>query len=81
MLPLNLAIRSGDYYMFDALEDEFKLDVPESKDELTEEEKNTSTGRRLSRKLTLGQVIKKKKFYKIYCFPLIYTQHVQSTYS
>lgn len=42
--------------MFAALEDEFKLDVPESKDALTEEELNTSTGRRLSRKLTLGQV-------------------------
>lgn len=42
--------------MFDALEDEYKLEVEPSKDILTEEEKNTKTGRRLSRKLTLRQV-------------------------
>lgn len=44
--------------MFDALEDEYKLEMPEDKDELTEEEKKTKTGRRLSRKMTLGQVRK-----------------------
>ncbi|XP_063707316.1 piezo-type mechanosensitive ion channel component isoform X4 [Culicoides brevitarsis] len=53
--PRAHAIRSGDYYMFDALEDEYKLEEPEDKDELTEEEKKTKTGRRLSRKMTLGQ--------------------------
>lgn len=44
--------------MFDALEDEYKLEMPIDKDELTEEEKKTKTGRRLSRKMTLGQVCK-----------------------
>lgn len=46
--------------MFDALEDEYKLEMPDDKDELTEEEKKTKTGRRLSRKMTLGQV---RKFF------------------
>lgn len=56
--------------MFEALEDEYKLEVPESKDELTEEEKNTSTGRRLSRKLTLGQVMFLSiHFFRYHIFP------------
>lgn len=42
--------------MFNALENEYKLEMPEDKDELTEEEKRSSTGRRLSRKMTLKQV-------------------------
>uniref|UniRef100_A0A336KMZ9 CSON012824 protein n=1 Tax=Culicoides sonorensis TaxID=179676 RepID=A0A336KMZ9_CULSO len=49
------AIRSGDYYMFDKLEDEYKLEMPDDKDELDEEEKQTKEGKRLSRKMTLGQ--------------------------
>lgn len=52
--------------MFDALEDEYKLEMPEDKDELTEEEKKTKTGRRLSRKMTLGQVRKYfVEFFKV----------------
>lgn len=44
--------------MFDALEDEYKLEMPDDNDELTEEEKKTKAGRRLSKKMTLGQVRK-----------------------
>uniref|UniRef100_A0A336KKX9 CSON012824 protein n=1 Tax=Culicoides sonorensis TaxID=179676 RepID=A0A336KKX9_CULSO len=55
------AIRSGDYYMFDKLEDEYKLEMPDDKDELDEEEKQTKEGKRLSRKMTLGQLMDKMK--------------------
>uniref|UniRef100_A0A336MKE4 CSON001936 protein n=1 Tax=Culicoides sonorensis TaxID=179676 RepID=A0A336MKE4_CULSO len=54
-------IRSGDYYMFDKLEDEYKLEMPDDKDELDEEEKQTKEGKRLSRKMTLGQLMDKMK--------------------
>uniref|UniRef100_A0A336KKQ0 CSON012824 protein n=1 Tax=Culicoides sonorensis TaxID=179676 RepID=A0A336KKQ0_CULSO len=67
ILECNLYIKvlsmylSGDYYMFDKLEDEYKLEMPDDKDELDEEEKQTKEGKRLSRKMTLGQLMDKMK--------------------
>ena len=51
------AIRSGDYYMFQDIENEFELDMFATKDYSDEDEdRKSSTERRLSKRLTLGKV-------------------------
>ena len=52
----DIAIRSGDYYMFEDVEDEFELDLFNQKEAEDEEDKKSSTRRRLSKKMTFGQV-------------------------
>ena len=53
----SLAIRSGDYYMFEDVEDEFELDIIDNKESDDEEEKKSTTRRRLSKKMNFSQVI------------------------
>lgn len=53
------AIRSGDYYMFEDIEDEFELDMIHQKDSDDDEEKKSKTRRRLSKKMNFTQVKKK----------------------
>lgn len=50
------AIRSGDYYMFEDVEDEFELDIINQRDSDDEEEKQSATRRRLSKKMNFSQV-------------------------
>lgn len=50
------AIRSGDYYMFEDIEDDFELDVMNKGDSDDEEEKKSATRRRLSKKMNFSQV-------------------------
>ncbi|CAO1304226.1 unnamed protein product [Diamesa serratosioi] len=55
------AIRSGDYYMFEDVEDEFELDTLNNKDSDDEEEKKSATRRRLSKKMNFSQLLEKMK--------------------
>lgn len=50
------AIRSGDYYMFEDVEDEFELDIINQRDSDDEEEKKSATRKRLSKKMNFSQV-------------------------
>ncbi|CAH1708045.1 unnamed protein product [Chironomus riparius] len=55
------AIRSGDYYMFEDVEDEFELDIINQRDSDDEEEKKSATRRRLSKKMNFSQYLNKMK--------------------
>ncbi|CAO1375472.1 unnamed protein product [Diamesa hyperborea] len=55
------SIRSGDYYMFEDVEDEFELDIINNRDSDDEEEKKSSTRRRLSKKMNFSQLLEKMK--------------------
>ncbi|XP_058124617.1 piezo-type mechanosensitive ion channel component isoform X2 [Anopheles coustani] len=50
-----IAIRSGDYYMFEEVEQEFELDMIEPRDYEDELEESLPKARRLSHRLTLGR--------------------------
>lgn len=56
MIFLLTAIRSGDYYMFEDVEDEFELDIINNRDSDDEEERKSATRKRLSRKMNFSQV-------------------------
>ncbi|KAG5675805.1 hypothetical protein PVAND_005679 [Polypedilum vanderplanki] len=55
------SIRSGDYYMFEDIEDEFELDLIHQRDSDDEEEKKSATRRRLSKKMNFSQYLNKMK--------------------
>lgn len=62
------AIRSGDYYMFEDVEDEFELDIINQRDSDDEEEKQSATRRRLSKKMNFSQVCFVKYNFIIYVY-------------
>ncbi|XP_058124616.1 piezo-type mechanosensitive ion channel component isoform X1 [Anopheles coustani] len=63
------AIRSGDYYMFEEVEQEFELDMIEPRDYEDELEESLPKARRLSHRLTLGRLaaqLRKQRHREVY---------------
>ncbi|KFB42311.1 AGAP009276-PA-like protein [Anopheles sinensis] len=63
------AIRSGDYYMFEEVEQEFELDMIEQRDYGDELEESLPKARRLSYRLTLGRLaaqLRKQRHREVY---------------